>query len=56
MIRCKDCKYSEKTDGIRYCKRFPPAVRLANPESTGYVSAYPIVENNDVCGEGVTDE
>jgi hypothetical protein len=55
MVRCKDCKYSEKIEGVRYCKRFPPAVRLDNPDCSGYISAWPIVENNDTCGEGVTE-
>ena len=55
MVRCKDCKFSDKIEGVRYCKRYPPAVRLTNPSTPGYESQYPIVDNNDKCGEGVTE-
>lgn len=55
MVECKDCKYSKVVDEQRYCLRFPPAIRLANPGASGYVSSYPEVENNWRCGEGETE-
>jgi hypothetical protein len=52
MIKCKDCKYSDKQDKVRYCHRLPPVIIRDNPAGTGIKSIFPEVENNDFCGEG----
>jgi len=53
MVKCKDCKYSLVNEDKRHCLRFPPTVRLSNPNSCGSESIYPIVKDNWKCGEGV---
>ena len=56
MISCKNCKYFN----FGLCKRYPPKQvlvrkrRLADSDTWKYVYAdqYPIVEENEGCGEG----
>ena len=55
MVKCKDCKFKNVKDSKKYCVRFPPVVRTANPAGTGNETCFPEVDGNWFCGEGTTE-
>jgi hypothetical protein len=56
LVKCSDCKFKDNQDSKKYCHRYPPVVRPANPAGVGNETCFPEVQGSWSCGEGVLKE